>query len=399
MERQNYGEIAIRFSELLDSTQNDIIRSDHLIDVLVPVFNSARTVRAAIGSIQAQTLSRIRILIVDDGSTDDTPHLLTEIAAGDPRVQILRQPNSGIVSALNAGLAECSAEFVARLDADDIAYPHRFEHQLAHLREHPECLAVSGAVRHIDEQGRFLGGVVRLPSPDTADANWLPAREPYLIHSFLMARASTLRAVGGYRYVVHSEDSDLYWRIQQLGQMHNMEATLGEYRMHISSISSSISNARTMALSSQLAAISALRRSMGRMDLTFPKEALASYRAAASLGEIFKLGCHGLTPSETEHLEIALAAKLLELADYRPYELELADCRFIGTALAKRKMRTASATNKVELTRLLLRAAVRLFRKGLLKEAFAVVPFSHYPRITAGLAKRFLSGRFDLESH
>jgi glycosyltransferase involved in cell wall biosynthesis len=383
---------------LFNSTQNDIIRSDHLIDVLVPVFNGARTVRAAIGSIQAQTLSNIRILIVDDGSTDDTPRLLAEMAAGDSRVQVQRQPNSGIVPALNAGLAQCRAEFIARLDADDIAYPHRFEHQLAYLREHPECLAVSGAVQHIDEQGRFLGTVVRLRSPDAADANWLPAKEPYLIHSFLMARASALRAVGGYRYAVHSEDSDLYWRIQELGQMHNMEAILGEYRMHLSSISSSISNARTMALSSQLSAISALRRRMGGTDLSFPKEAIASYRAAASLREIFKLGCHGLTTSETEHLEIAVAAKLLELADYRPYELELADCRFIGTALAKR-MRTANAANKAELTRLTLKTAVRLFRKGLLKEALAIVPSSQYPRVTARLAKRFVSGRFNLEVH
>jgi hypothetical protein len=320
------------------------------------------------------------------------------MAAGDSRVQVQRQPNSGIVPALNAGLAQCRAEFIARLDADDIAYPHRFEHQLAYLREHPECLAVSGAVQHIDEQGRFLGTVVRLRSPDAADANWLPAKEPYLIHSFLMARASALRAVGGYRYAVHSEDSDLYWRIQELGQMHNMEAILGEYRMHLSSISSSISNARTMALSSQLSAISALRRRMGGTDLSFPKEAIASYRAAASLREIFKLGCHGLTTSETEHLEIAVAAKLLELADYRPYELELADCRFIGTALAKR-MRTANAANKAELTRLTLKTAVRLFRKGLLKEALAIVPSSQYPRVTARLAKRFVSGRFNLEVH
>jgi hypothetical protein len=153
-----------------------------------------------------------------------------------------------------------------------------------------------------------------------------------------------------------------------------------------------------MALSSQLSAISALRRRMGGTDLSFPKEAIASYRAAASLREIFKLGCHGLTTSETEHLEIAVAAKLLELADYRPYELELADCRFIGTALAKR-MRTANAANKAELTRLTLKTAVRLFRKGLLKEALAIVPSSQYPRVTARLAKRFVSGRFNLEVH
>jgi glycosyltransferase involved in cell wall biosynthesis len=373
--------------------------SEPLIDVVVPVFNGAKTIRAAIESLQAQTLNNIRILIVDDGSTDDTPHLLTEMAAGDARLQIIRQPNGGIVSALNAGLAHCRAEFVARHDADDLSYPHRFGYQLGYMREHPECVGVSGAARQIDEHGRFLGAVARLPSPDTADANWLPAREPYLMHPFLVARTSALRIVGGYRYVVHSEDSDLYWRMQEHGPLHNMDVILGEYRMHNASISgSSVSNGRTQALSSQLAAISALRRRTGRTDLTFPKEAVERYRAASSLAEIFKLGCHGLTPSEIEHLEIALAAKLLELADYRPYQLELGDCRFIKTALAK-KMQTANARNRDELTRLTLRAASRLLHKGLLKEAYAVVPTSQYPRAAARLAKRFASGRFDLKTN
>jgi teichuronic acid biosynthesis glycosyltransferase TuaG len=67
--------------------------SEPLIDVVVPVFNGAKTIRAAIESLQAQTLSRIRILIADDGSADDTPHLLTEMAAGDARLQIISQPN------------------------------------------------------------------------------------------------------------------------------------------------------------------------------------------------------------------------------------------------------------------------------------------------------------------
>jgi glycosyltransferase involved in cell wall biosynthesis len=374
-----------------------IALSEPLIDVLVPVFNSARTVRTAIESVQAQTLDNIRILVVDDGSTDDTPRLLAEMAAGDPRLQIIRQSNSGIVSALNVALAHSRAEFIARHDADDIAYPRRLEHQLGYMREHPECIGVSGAARHIDEHGRFLGVVVRFPSPDVADAKWLPAREPYLMHPFLMARLSALRAVGGYRYVVHSEDSDLYWRMQEHGHLHNMDAVLGEYRMHSASISgSSVSNGRIMALSSQLAAISALRRRAGRIDLTFPKEAIARYRAAASLAEIFQLGCRGLASSEIEHLEIALAAKLLDLADYRPYELELADCKFIRTALAKR-MRSTNPRNQSELTRLTLRAAARLLHKGLVKEAFAVVPTSQYLQAAARLAKRFASGRFNLK--
>jgi glycosyltransferase involved in cell wall biosynthesis len=364
--------------------------TEHLIDVVIPVFNGAKTVRSAVESIKDQTVRGIKILIVDDGSTDDTPHILTEIAGGDARVKVIRQPHGGVVAARNTGLAHCRAEFVALLDADDLAYPHRFAKQLAYLQEHPECVAVSGAIRFIDELG-FLGDILRLPSPDEADAEWVPAKEPYLIHSCLMARLSALRAVGGYRNVVYSEDSDLYWRIHQPGKLHNMDTVLGGYRMHNASISgSSINNGRTMALSSQLAAISAVRRRLDRTDVSFPVEAAGEYRAATSLAEIFTLGCRGLTSSEIPHLEIALAAKLLELAAYRPYELELTDCRFIRTALTNR-VRSLNPKNKTELMHVVTRTGARLVRKRRLREAFALVPFAQYPRATKHLAKRFAS--------
>ena len=74
---------------------------------------------------------------------------------------MLTQQNRGIVAALNAGLESCTAEFVARLDADDVAARDRLERQLLYLRRNPRCVAVSGAVRHIDEHGRPNGKVSR----------------------------------------------------------------------------------------------------------------------------------------------------------------------------------------------------------------------------------------------
>ena len=166
--------------------------------------------------------------------------------------------------------------------------------------------------------------------------------------------------------------------------------------MHDASISgSSINNGRTMALSSQLAAISSLRRKAGRVDLSFPQEAIPRYQAARSLAEIFQLGCQDLTPAEIEHLEIAIAGKLLELADYRPYELQLTDCSFIRAALRK-TMCSANLENQAELTRLVLRAAARLLNKGLVREAFVLVPTSHYSKAMARMVTRFASGRFHI---
>src|SRR5690349_10856990 len=107
------------------------------IDVLIPVYNGARTVASAVRSMQTQTLRDIRIHVVDDGSTDDTPQILRALADADDRIVVHTQPNGGIVDALNAGLARCTAPFVARHDADDLAYPQRLQRQLDYLLEHP----------------------------------------------------------------------------------------------------------------------------------------------------------------------------------------------------------------------------------------------------------------------
>jgi glycosyltransferase involved in cell wall biosynthesis len=364
-----------------------MVPSEPLVDVVVPVFNSAETIIKAIESLRSQTLPNIRIIVVDDGSTDGTPHLLAKIAARDVRVQIIHQSHGGIVSAFNKGLAQCGAEFVARQDADDISDPRRLECQIDYLRKYPDVICISGAVKIIDKNGRFLGLVARPPSPDLADANWVPAKEPYLM-PFPMAPLSALRAIGGYRSFIISEDSDLYWRLQERGRLHNMDAILGEYREHNASITRcNIWNGRVLAVSSQLAAISAARRRAGRVDLSFSNNTLLRYRKAKSLRELFECGCQDLTHVEIEYLEIATAAKILEQVDFRPYELELADCKFIRIALAKR-MCMLNPRNRAELMNMTLQAAARLFRKGLIKEAVTIVPTSLYPKIAVRVSNK-----------
>jgi glycosyltransferase involved in cell wall biosynthesis len=364
------------------------ILAEHLIDVVIPVFNAARTIRVAIASIQNQTISNIRIILVDDGSTDGGPAILREIAAADPRVDIVTQPNRGIVDARNAGLARCRSGFVAWLDADDLASPDRLEAQLQYLASNPECVAVSGATRHVDEDGRFFGIISRCGQPEAADPLWIPAIEPYLMQSFLMVRRSAIEAAGGYRQLIYAEDADLCWRMQEIGRLHNMEAVLGDYRVHAGSVSSrSIVNGRIMALLSQLSAISAVRRRAGRPDLSFPKEMATRLRSATSLAEVYALGCEHLTQGETDHLEIALAAKLMDLTSYRPYELDAHDCQFIQSAMRKHAVRLRP-DNRAVLARSRSGTAARLFRQGLVREAAALISPSQYAATAGRVALR-----------
>ena len=359
-----------------------------IIDVVIPVFNGARTVESALATIQAQTLRDIRIVVVNDGSTDGTQAVLERLAAGDGRIVLLNRANGGIVDALNAGLAACTAELVARHDADDLAVPDRFERQVGWLRSHPECSAVSGSVIHIDEAGRELGPKVTLSSPDHADPTAYPQLEPYLIHPFLMMRRAAVEAVGGYRYVFHSEDSDLYWRLQEMGQLANMPDLLGWYRIHGQSVTSaSTLNGRIAAVSSQLGGISAMRRRAGRPDIAFPKSALAEYMQARTLQGIVRLGSRGLDAEEAARLAVSASAKLLELAAYRPYELDAEDCAFIRASIMG-ALPSMTAASRTLCVRMLSGTAARLAARGQVSASLRMAPVKLYPLVAARLLLR-----------
>ena len=347
-----------------------------VVDVLMPAYNAAATVREAIESLRAQTLGDIRIIVVDDGSTDATPAILAELATQEPRLHVVTKANDGIVEARNTALQHADAEFVACLDSDDIAFPDRLERTLAHLKAHPDCVAVGGAVAHMDEHGAPLSGLQQSGPPAAADPAKAPALEPYIVQSTLMARRAHVEAAGGYRHVPNSEDSDLFWRLQERGALVNLPEALGKYRVHTASISSTLHNGRIMALGSQLGALSALRRRAGRADIAFPRALHEALKKAPTLDAMMEIASAGLESGETQHLRIATACKLMELARYRPFEPDRADCAFIRAALAFAPALTPR--NQKEVAWYVTVTAARLMRKGMLGEAFTLTPPQHY---------------------
>ena len=343
------------------------------VEVLMTVYNGGAYVAETIGSLQSQTLQGFRLQVVDDGSNDDTPAILGRLAAADPRIRVHRKPNGGVVEASNHGLQFCTAEFVARLDADDLCYPDRLERQVGYLRDHPDVLAVAGKARHIDPAGRRLGTVAKFPPPERADAEHIPAVEPYLLHPFVTLRRSALERVGGYRELSVSEDSDLYWRLQELGPLHNDDHFCGEYRMNPESLSSrSVRNGRVMAVFSQLAALSARRRRSARPDLAFTRAYADAIKAASgSLDGTCAAAAVQLEPAEVERFRFAVGVKLMEMAGYRPYELELSDCAFLREVLPA-GVATLRGTNRGIVRRNFSGTAARLAAKGLWAEARAL---------------------------
>jgi glycosyltransferase involved in cell wall biosynthesis len=355
-----------------------------LVDVILPTLDDIATIRPSIESLLNQTLTDLRVIVIDDGSSMPSACLLKDIAASDPRITLVRQENAGIVDALNRGLTFTDAPFVARQDGDDISAPDRLSRQVGFLLSNPEFVAVSGGVRHIDREGNVTGTYAP-PDPTVADFTHIPAIEPYLIHPFLTVRREAIMSIGGYRHVHHAEDADLYWRLREHGRLFNLVEIMGDYRVHDKSISgSSVLNGRIMATSSQLASISAERRHKGEPDVYFARTDLADYRAARKLGAIVEMAGAKLSAKERSIFNIAVAAKMLELASYRPWDLDLDDCRFIRTQWQIHN-RSLPHQNRKEFRKAMMRLGAGLLHKGRVRALIELIP----PDMIPGLILRF----------
>ncbi len=209
------------------------------ISVLMPVRDVADTVGDAARSILAGDHADLEFLIVDDGSTDATPARLGELAAADPRVRILSMGGPvGIVPALNRGLAEARAPWLARMDGDDLAEPARLAAQLAHLADNPGIDVCDSRVEIFRDDGPTGGGYLRYQAwlddiEGHADFEREMLVENPVVHPAVVARTDLLRRVGGYRDGPFPEDYDLWLRCARAGaRFHKLPARLLRWRDH-----------------------------------------------------------------------------------------------------------------------------------------------------------------------
>jgi glycosyltransferase involved in cell wall biosynthesis len=180
-----------------------------LITVVIPTYNYGHLVSAAVDSALAQTHPRVEVIVVDDGSTDDTASRLT--VYGD-RIRVIRQANQGLSAARNAGIRAAAGEFVALLDSDDAFHPRKLERQAAAFAARPE-LALVGTAIFSDEPP------VWATIPDAPPQVVLPTLDELVIRtrfapSSAMIRKSCLDAVGLFDTDLRSvEDRDMWIRV------------------------------------------------------------------------------------------------------------------------------------------------------------------------------------------
>lgn len=201
-----------------------------VVTVLMPIYNGESYLDSAINSVLGQTYQAWELLCLDDGSSDNSRAIIQRFSDRDDRIQLIKLDHRGIVSALNHGVKQAQTKFIARLDADDIALPSRFELQIQYLERHPEVALVGGSYQTIRADGsvwkdnipplRYQDVLARLPQSNC------------IAHPAVMMRRSVLdQFEGPYReWFPFAEDYDLWLRMSVQHRLENLPDILLQYR-------------------------------------------------------------------------------------------------------------------------------------------------------------------------
>lgn len=203
------------------------------IAVVLPVYNGEMYVREAVQSVLDQTVADFALFVIDDGSTDRTLEVLSSFT--DARLRVVRFPaHRGLVPALNAGISESRSEFIARMDADDICMPQRFERQVAFLRAHPQIGLCGTWTRTFGDETYDLRPPIK---PEDIRARlffgWAINHPSIMMRRDFLERHGLLYD-GNFRYV---EDFDFFIRAAELTNLANVPEVLLHTRAHPQEVS------------------------------------------------------------------------------------------------------------------------------------------------------------------
>jgi len=210
------------------------------VDIIIPAYNAARYLPAAIESVEAQTFADWRILLVDDGSTDNTPEVLAPfIDRLGPRLKYIRKPNGGLPAARNTAIHNSSAEFLALLDADDVWLPCRLAESLACFESRPQVGLAYGFNARIDAEGKVIDTFDRRQKHGEGRiAPYIYMRKVDLPCPTITFRRKCVEEVGPFDEKMRAtEDRDLWFRIALRYEVALAPKVIALYRMSAGSMS------------------------------------------------------------------------------------------------------------------------------------------------------------------
>jgi hypothetical protein len=244
------------------------------ISVAMSVYNGERFLAAAIESVLAQSFADFEFLILDDGSSDASRAIAAHYAARDPRIRLIARENRGLVASLNELLAAARAPLVARMDADDVSLPQRFERQIAFLDAQPDVGVLGSWTEDIDENdATYPMDAQDHPLDHDQFVAAVDAGAPLLCHPAVMFRRDLVLSVGGYHPAFHHcEDLDLWLRLASVTQIANLPERLLRYRHYSQQVSSR--HATAQQVNAAVSRIAYAERKAGRVDPTTQLRAL-----------------------------------------------------------------------------------------------------------------------------
>ena len=204
------------------------------VSVIMPVYNAARTVAASVASVLAQSFTHFELIVIDDGSRDDSLSRLIELAARDARIKVVGRDNGGVSSARNLGVDMAQAPIIAFLDADDLWEPEKLAYHVALHRDDPALAASYARIAFIDETATSVADARTLSSlcPHSPRLVDVLGENPVCTASNFVVRRDWFRHAGGFDTKLnHAEDQDFVARIiSRGGRIEGVDAVLTGYR-------------------------------------------------------------------------------------------------------------------------------------------------------------------------
>lgn len=290
------------------------------LSVLMPIYNAEQYVAEAIESILAQTFREFEFVIVDDGSTDGSLAIVRQYESQDPRVRVIARPNTGIVGALNDGLAIARGEFIARMDADDVSTPKRLRVQLEAISRSSNLVAVGGGWKPRGPAGQ-LGPQARMfVDHISIEKSLLLGNGIAMLHPTVMMRRSAVVEVGGYRQHIRNahEDLDLFLRLARIGRLGNLKDVLLHWRRH------ELSNTATATKSERSAEAveSILQEAYAARGMSYPPDWDGERRRLDPFGTSIREGWQSLKGRQRQKaFASALSALATQPLDVRGWKL------------------------------------------------------------------------------
>ncbi|MDD9894106.1 MAG: glycosyltransferase family 2 protein [Gammaproteobacteria bacterium] len=300
------------------------------ISILLPAYNAEQYIGDTIASIKAQTFDDYEVILVNDGSTDNTVDVACQAIAADQRFKILDKAHSNLIDTLNRGLSQCSGHWIARIDADDLMHPQRLELQYHAIKDNPQTVLLATEFANFSassatEARDLLNTKLSLKDSSTTlvtEANLLAGDT--VGHPTVMFNAAAAKQVGGYdkRYV-HAEDFEYWLRLSSQGEVRLVNAQLTLRRMHTDNISRK--NAGVQLFSSSVAREVYLRQQRGETLPLLSEDLSAAARLLKLKNKVLARYWGEQLSNMFKHQSYQKATKLwLQAICVRPYPALLA---------------------------------------------------------------------------